>query len=374
MIDIPDTCRAAVYDPDGGRKLKIQEFPMRAPKPDEILVRVTLCAICGSDLHTIEGRRRPRGPIILGHEICGTISQLGERVSNDNTDQPLRVGDRVTWSIAASCGRCFYCTQNLSQKCETLFKYGHESIDREPPLNGGFADYIFLIPGTAVFQLPDVLPDKLVVFANCSLATMAAAIRLAKVQTGDAVLIQGAGLVGLCAAALSSSRGARAVMVTEISDERLKWAKHFGATYTFNSADRDKKSFRQAVEQAAGQRGFDVVIEACGQPSVIADGLESLRIGGRYVLAGCVFQGADTNLDLGHITTYMLHLIGLHNYTPIDLQAALTFLANYGHRFPFDKIIAKTFPLDKINQALDTSAKRRDWLRVAIDPTLDTLS
>ena len=111
MIDIPDTCRAAVYDPDGGRELQIQEFPLRAPKPDEILVRVTLSAICGSDLHTIEGRRRPRGPIILGHEICGTIAQLGERVSNDNTDQPLRVGNRVTWSIAASCGRCFYCIQ-----------------------------------------------------------------------------------------------------------------------------------------------------------------------------------------------------------------------------------------------------------------------
>lgn len=71
--------------------------------------------------------------------------------------------------------------------------------------------------------------------------------------------------------------------------------------------------------------------------------------------AGCIYQGANANLDLGHLTTHLLKLIGLHNYTPADLQAALTFLINFGHRFAFDKIIAETFPLNKINQSLDIS-------------------
>lgn len=373
-MNLPRSCRAAVYDPDHGQQLEIREFPLRQPHAGEILVRVTLSAICGSDLHTIQGRRRPCGPIILGHEICGIIAQLGEGVSPAESGQKLRAGDRITWSIAASCGRCFYCIHNIPQKCISLFKYGHESIDSEPPLNGGFSEYVYLTPGTAVFHVPEILADNQVVFANCSLATMAAAVRLAKVRAGDAVLVQGAGLVGLCAVALSSSRGARSVMVTEVSDDRLKLAELFGATHTFNPTNQDKVAFRQAVEHAAGKQGFDAAIEACGQPNVVPDGLESLRIGGRYVLAGCVFPDAYAELNLSYVTTQMLHLIGLHNYTPPDLQAALTFLANFGQQFAFDKIIAKTFPLNNINQALDYSLKRQDWLRVAINPTLDSLS
>ncbi|MCP4379718.1 MAG: alcohol dehydrogenase catalytic domain-containing protein, partial [bacterium] len=338
-MDVPATCRAAVYDPDRGPKLDIREFSLRPPNASEILVRITLSAICGSDRHTVHGRRRPRGPIILGHEICGRVALLGEGVSHDKSGHPLQVGDRVTWSIAAGCGTCFYCTHQIPQKCESLFKYGHESIDVDPPLNGGFAEYVYLMPGTAVFRVPATLDDTQVVFANCSLATMTAAVRLAEVQAGDAVLIQGAGMVGLCAAAICANRDARAVMVTDVSEVRLKWAEQFGATHTFNPNEQEKAALRQAVEAAAGKRGFDVAIEVCGQPDVLADGLESLRIGGRYVLAGCVFPGAVANIDLQRITTHILHLIGLHNYTPADLQTALTFLTDFGHQFAFDRVV-----------------------------------
>ncbi len=373
MIDMPDTCRAAVYDPDGGQNLEIQEFPMRAPKPDEILVRVTLSAICGSDLHTVDGRRRPVGPIILGHETCGAVARLGKNIFQDGAGQSLKVGDRITWSVAANCGTCFYCTHHIPQKCRHLFKYGHEPIDAEPPLNGGFSEYIYLVPGTAVFRIPDLLDDKTIVFANCSLATMTAAVRIADVKAGEAVLIQGAGMVGLCAAALCTVQGARSVLVTDVSESRLNWASKFGASHTFNSKRQDRTSFRKMVNRAAGKNGFDVAIEACGQPSVIADGLESLRIGGRYVLAGLVFSGAEVNLDLHCITTRMLHLMGLHNYTPADLQAAVEFLDNFGQRFAFDRVVARSFALDRINNALFAARTRQDWLRVAIAPSDHTM-
>lgn len=369
-MDLPTTCRAAVYDPIRGQELEIRKFPLRVPNEGEILVRVNLSAICGSDLHTITGRRQPPGPIILGHEICGRVADIGDGLFHDSSGLPLRVGDRVTWGVATSCGECFYCIHQIPQKCESLFKYGHESINTDPPLSGGFSEYVYLKPGSAVFCIPETLEDKQVVFANCSLATMVAAVRIADVQPGYAVLIQGAGMVGLCAAALCSGRNARAIMVTDVSDVRLKWAERFGATHTFNSAKQDKLFFYRAVKQAAGKRGFDIAIEVCGRPSVVFDGLDSLRIGGRYVLAGCVFPGAHVNVDLHRITANMLHLIGLHNYAQSDLQGALKFLDNFGQRFPFDRVVAKTFPLDEINQALDASSTRHDWLRVAINPAL----
>jgi len=367
MADIAQTSRAVVYDPDMGG-LDVRPFAIRPVRPGEILVRVTLSAICGSDLHTISGRRRPKGPIILGHEICGTVAALGEGVTRDAASERLSVGDRVTWSIAASCGRCFYCTHAIPQKCESLFKYGHESIDADPPLNGGFAEYVYLVPGTAVYRVPPDLNDDTVVFANCSLATMASAVRLADVQPGESVLIQGAGLVGVCASALSASRGAGAVMVVDVDADRLERARQFGATHVHNVGQGDEGAFADAVARAAGPRGFDVAVEVCGQPDVIPLGLKSLRIGGRYVVAGCVFPGASTTLDVYTTITRLIHVIGLHNYTPDDLRTALAFLTGPGRAFPFGRVVDSHFPLDRIAQALETIEKRKDILRVALAP------
>jgi putative phosphonate catabolism associated alcohol dehydrogenase len=367
---LPENCLAAIYDPGkgAGGSLDVRLLPLRSLRPGEILVRVTLSAICGSDLHTVSGRRRPRGPLILGHEITGTVADLGEGISKDADGRALAVGDRVTWSIAASCGRCFYCTKGIPQKCESLFKYGHESIDADPPLNGGFAEYIYLVPGTAVHRVPEGLADEEVVFANCSLATMAAAVRVADLRAGESVLVHGAGLVGVCAAALATARGARTVMVADVDAGRLERARQFGATHVLNAAQADADAFRRAASEAAGPRGFDVAIEACGRPDVIPPGIESLRIGGRYIPAGCVYSGSATTLDVHRIITRLIRIIGLHNYAPEDLRAALAFLSGPGRAMPFKGVVGKRFKLDEIRQATEHANQRRDILRVAIEP------
>jgi len=367
LTPIPETSRAVVYDPDSGR-LDVRSFAIRPARPGEILVRVTLSAICGSDLHTISGRRRPRGALILGHEICGEIAQLGEGVAQDAAGERLSAGDRVTWSIAASCGTCFFCTHDLPQKCESLFKYGHESVDVDPPLNGGFAEHVYLAPGTAVYRLPAELSDDVAVFANCSLATMAAAVRMADVRAGESVLIQGAGLVGVCASALCAARGANPIAVVDVDEDRLARVKAFGATHVYNVASGGVEAYEQAMAETGGSRGFDVAIEACGQPDVIPHGLGALRIGGRYVIAGCVFPDASTALDVYGVITRLIRIIGLHNYTPADLQAALAFLTGPGQAYPFDHVVDSRFSLDDMPRALEKIDERRDILRVALEP------
>lgn len=347
-----EACRAIVFDP-ASRRLDERELPLRPLAPGEVLVRVSLSAICGSDLHTMHGRRDPGGPLVLGHEICGTVAALGEAEARDFEGETIRVGDRVTWSIAASCGRCLQCARGIPQKCLRLFKYGHETLDSDTPLSGGFAEYCYLAPGTAIFRLPDEVPDAHAVFANCALATMQAAVRMAAALPDEEVLIQGAGTVGLCAAAAAAARGAR-VTVVDPCQERLALAESFGAAAT-------------AVSVPANS-AFDAAIEACGVPGVVADGISALRIGGRYILAGCVFPGAQAEVDLQAVTTKLLQIGGLHNYTPLDLHDALRLIARRSDTFAFDEVVREVFALGEIDAALELMESDPSVLRVALRP------
>jgi alcohol dehydrogenase len=357
-----------VYDP-ADRSLRVREFALPKPQPDQVVVRVITSAICGSDLHTFLGRRTPAKPLILGHESCGTIVHLGREVQQDAAGEPLALGDRVTWSIAASCGHCFFCGDGLPQKCDALVKYGHQPADSRPSLTGGFAEFIYLAPGSALYRVPDTLHSNTVVFANCAMATVAAAHRMANVQAGEAVLIQGAGLLGLCAAAMAAVAGARCVLVTDAVPQRLQLATEFGATHTLQ-VDQDKpEQLTELASEIAEPHGFDAAIEVSGQPQAVASGLRALRVGARYVLVGCVFPGAEAHLDLYTITTRMLRLSGLHNYRPGDLLTAIRFLQLYGERFPFQTVVAKEFPLHEIAEAFQHAIQHRDVLRVAVVPT-----
>ncbi|MFW5867686.1 MAG: zinc-binding dehydrogenase [Armatimonadota bacterium] len=364
---IPESSRAVVFDPRD-RSLSLRELPMRPLRDAEVLVRVRLSAICGSDLHTIRGRRDPGGPLVLGHEIVGEVAALGEGVQTDCLGAPLSVGDRLTWSIATTCGRCFFCTRGIPQKCVRLFKFGHQPIDGETPLSGGFAEYCYLVPGTAYYRVPDDIPDRIAVFANCSLATMQAAVRMAEVRPGDSVLVQGAGLVGLCAMALSAHRGARPIVASDPTEERLGQAAVFGASHMTGPEETDGDLVAQLRAVTADERGFDVAIEACGAPQVVPQAIEALRIGGRYVVAGCVFPQATAEIDMHPVTTKLLTVQGVHNYTPLDLQEALRFLSVGQQRFAFDSVVREVLALEEIEAALALMESDPSILRVALSP------
>src|SRR5262249_21377023 len=151
------------------------------------------------DLHTHAGRRPAPTPTVLGHKVVGRIEAFGrEAPPHDFRGKALTVGDRVSWSVAAGCGRCFFCAEGLPQKCESLFKYGHERVTNERPFAGGLADFVLLAPGTATLRVPDDIADVLAAPANCATATVAAVLRCGGENlAGRTVLILGAGLLGL---------------------------------------------------------------------------------------------------------------------------------------------------------------------------------
>ncbi|MGC3966960.1 MAG: alcohol dehydrogenase catalytic domain-containing protein [Pirellulales bacterium] len=258
------TARAAVFH-EPGRSLELRDMPIPALAAGELLVRVRMATLCGSDLHTHCGSRATPVPTILGHEIIGDVAAIGDGMPKiDVAGRVISVGDRVTWSIAAHCGTCFYCTHNLPQKCETLFKYGHERLTAERPLSGGLATHCVLTAATPVLRLPDSLPDSVACLANCATATAAGALRVGELAAHDNVLIFGAGMLGLTMAAMARSRGAGQVIVADVSAERLRQAERFGASLamTFTSA----ADLIANVREQTTDRGADLVLEASGRP------------------------------------------------------------------------------------------------------------
>jgi alcohol dehydrogenase len=350
-----------------GQPLIMREFVRPTLGAGEVLVEVTCTALCGSDLHSYEGRRETPLPTILGQEILGRIAEL--RPGDPPVDllgKKLALGDRVTWSVAASCGGCFYCELSLPQKCEHLFKYGHERTDPRHPLSGGLAEHCHLARGTTILKVPDSLPDEVACPANCATATVAAAFRVAADVHDRVVLIQGAGMLGLTAAAMARHHGAREVIVCDLDDERLKWADRFGATHTVQ-VDADGDDLTDLVARLTGGRGVDVALELSGSAAAIEMGLPLLRIGGRYVWIGAVFPTRDVPISPEMIVRRLLRIEGVHNYTPVDLIRAIDFLKETQAEFPFAQLVTGTFPLAEADAAFQFALTTKAP-RVAITP------
>ena len=304
------------------------------------------CTLCGSDLHTYEGRRSSPTPSILGHEILGRIEALGPGApSRDADGRDLRPGDRVTWSVVASCGGCFYCRRELPQKCESMVKYGHEPLraGREP--SGGLADYCRLAPGTTILRLPDAIPDAVACPANCATATVAAVSRTAGALDGRTVLVQGAGMLGLTACAMAREAGASEVICADPDPDRLARSEAFGASRPTTPGD-----LKSTVARATSGYGVDVAMELSGSPEAFESGLPLLRIGGTYVLAGAVFPTRPVPLDVEKVVRRQITLRGVHNYAPEDLRRAVRFLES-ATAYPFAELVSDWFPLEDVEAA-----------------------
>jgi len=348
-----------------GQPLELRHCTLPQLDDGEVLVRVTCCTLCGSDIHTYEGRRSTPCPTVLGHEIIGRVEELPSgSVVRDFDGNPLKIGDRITWSVAASCGNCFFCDDGLPQKCERLFKYGHERITDRHALSGGLAEHCHLDRGTAIFRVPAELPDAVACPANCATATAAAAMRYAGACAGRVVLVQGAGTLGLTAAAMAAAGGASEVIVCDKLAERLTRAPSFGATQAV-CVTEDDIALQDSVQQATSGRGVDIAIDMSGAPEAIEAGIDLLRIGGHYVWVGAVFPTRTIAISPETVVRKILSLQGVHNYTPSDLRNALEFLEHNHRRFPFEQLVAETFTLEDADAAFARASRSRA-LRVAV--------
>ena len=354
--------RAAVFS-GAGVAFRLEDFVRPLPQRGEILVDITCSTICGSDMHTWHGRRTEPTPCVLGHEIVGRIAAFGEAAPRiDLKGQALHEGDRITWTIAASCGVCFFCKRGLPQKCENLFKYGHNAISPGKVFSGGFAECCILNPGTGILKLPDSLTDTLAAPANCAVSTVAAALSLAENVEGAVVAIMGCGVLGLNAIAMARHAGAARIIACDLSAERCDLALRFGAD---DFAQPDE--LRGVLNEHTKGRGADVSLEFSGAAPAVSGAIAAARTGGVCVIAGTITPGCLVEMDANDLVRRMLTIRGLHNYAPQDLVTAVDFLTDTVDSVPYEDLAGGSYALEDIEAAFAASAKL-PGRRVALIP------
>ena len=346
----------------------MHEYPVRPPEAGEVLVKVSMSTICRSDIHTWEGKRSNPCPSILGHEIIGVIDSIGSGIDRDLRGEKLREGDRITWTEFFFCGECHYCrVLDMPHKCTGLRKYGHDQADLPPHLTGGFAEYCYVLPGTGVVRLPGDLSDDEATPINCGAASMVAMTEAGGIGVGDAVVIQGLGLLGLYGVALARARGAGRVIGLDAVESRLRLAERLGADLTFDVSAMEAEALVASVRDACPPDGADVVIEVCGLPAVISQGLDMLRKGGRYVIGGLTYPSDQVAFDGRKFLYRNITMRASANYHPRHLVQAVNFVANNRDALPLKGLVDGHFPLENLTAAFEEAASHR-VLRAGIIP------
>lgn len=369
--------RAAVFL-GAGRPFDLREYPVPDPRPGAAIVKIRLSNICGSDLHQWRGdggSNMPPGGRVLGHEMTGEIAKLGAGVSTDSMGQSLKEGDRVVYTYFYPCRRCLDCTSGHFSVCTHRSEHYKESANDWPHLNGGFADYYYLRPGHFVFKVPDELPDDFVSPANCALAQVTHALQQVNFGFGDTLVIQGAGGLGLYAAAVARDMGAGQIISIDGIPQRLELARQFGADEVVSLEEYPTPEARiERVRQLTSGRGAKVVVEVVGTPSVITEGLEMVRSGGTYLDLGVISAGFKVEILPAKLLRSNIRYVAVNHYEPVVLAKSLEFLLRNRKRFPFEKLVSHRFPLAQINEAFDKaewSGRRPDQatiMRAAIAP------
>lgn len=350
-----DIVRAQVWL--GGSDFEERTWPAPELRSGEALAAVDLATVCGSDLHTVSGRRSGPHPGILGHESVGRIVAVGalpppvvELAADGPRERPARVGDRVVWGVTVGCGACVRCRAGRTAKCLRLRKTGHEPLHAGWALSGGYATHVHLVPGLPLVLVPDHVPDGPAAMSACALATVMACLDAAGDDlTGRRVLVVGAGMLGLCAVAVARSRGA-SVQVSDPDPVRREQARMLGASVR---------------EESSGP--VDVAVELSGAIPGVLGALAALDVGGRLVLAGSVAPHGEVGIDPEHVVRAHLSIVGVHNYEPRHLAEAVAFLAGPGADVDWTPFIAEPIALADLRAAvLDPGP----WLRRSVDPRL----
>lgn len=354
--------RAAIYHgPD--QPFELREFPLPSVEPDAILVRVTMAGICGSDLHIWRGELPGRFHACAGHEMTGRVAELGANIHSDTNGKVLQVGDRIAYTYFYPCRHCRACLRGDLAACPNQMPI--VEAGNAPYFTGAFADYYYLRPGHYVFKGPDELPDELVAPVNCALSQVIYGLHRGGMRFGDSVVLQGAGGLGLNAAAVAREMGARQVIAIDGIRGRLELARAFGATDTIDISEYETPQARIARVKELTDGGADIVCDLVGLAAVIPEGIEMLRYGGNYVEIGNISQGATVLIEPSRLVFTSRRIIGVYHYDPWVIPTALDFLVRNRSKYPFDQIVSHKYPLEEIDRAHADA----EWLNRADAPT-----
>jgi L-iditol 2-dehydrogenase len=336
----PTTMRAAVYR--GINDVRVETVPVPAIGAGEILIKVAVCGICGTDLKKIHTGSHS-APRIFGHETAGTIAATGEGVTN------FSVGERVMVFHHVPCGQCYYCRKRTYAQCP-VYKPAGVTAGFEPS-GGGFAEYVrvmdWIVRDGGVVRIPDDIPFEQAAFVE-PLNTVLKGIKLLDLQPDETVLVIGQGPIGVMHAALAARTGAT-VLTSDLYPERHAIAAGYGLRHPIHAGIEDVAA---RVRAATDGRGADAVIVAVGVNALIGTAMDAVRPGGKVLLFAAT-QHCEATFDPGAVCMDEKTLLGSYS-SSFEILDEVTQLVFDGYRNDFDltRLISHTFPLEDAVEAI----------------------
>jgi threonine dehydrogenase-like Zn-dependent dehydrogenase len=346
------------------RAMEMRDFAVPDIGADEFLLRVKLVTICGGDPIEYEGRNvKAHYPMILGHEMVGTIEKIGDGAARQ---YGVDVGDRVNVEPYIVCGKCDYCLKGYYQFCANSKIYGvNMSCETPPHLWGAYGQYMYGAPGSKVHKIDPAVSDEAAALASV-LGNGVRWIRTkAQVKFGEAVVVLGVGAQGLATIIAAREAGANPIMVVGREANKTKWAlaKEFGAHQLIDLDEIEQPLVR--VRELTAGRLADVVVECTGAEAMMQLGLELIRPVGRYIMIGtCGFDRRSLLTDL--VVFKEIQILGGLGQS-WDTEPAVSVINQ--RRYPIEKMVSHIFPLEQADEALRFFMARPDQaVRVAIKP------
>ena len=380
------TVRAAVMRAPGS--VDVAQFPRPDLREGEVLMRVLLSGVCGTDKHTYRGETKQYAgtaherdlayPLICGHENVGVVEALGPGGALASDGRPLSPGDRIVPGANVPCGRCHFCLAGAPYYfCERLDDYGNSLGCSDPPhLFGGWAEHMVLLPGTPLFRVPDELPDEVAVLTEPMAVThgldtaRALAPGLGGAGFGETVAVLGVGPLGLCHLVKARLTGCGKLIAIDRLPSRLAFAAELGATLTLNAEEADADERLALVREHTAGLGADVVVDCSGVPETFPEALRLARFGGVVVEAGAFVDlgpvGVNPSAD---ICTRNVCVLGVGGEAARSYGPALELMARSLDVLPLERIVSHRFGLAGATEALELS-QTDAAIKVAIDPTL----
>jgi L-iditol 2-dehydrogenase len=327
-------------------ELSLEEVPIPEISEDEVLIRVKMCGICGTDPHIFKGHFPAPLPLIMGHEFSGEVVDMGKNVKS------IAIGAKVTADINLSCDNCYFCRVGQKLLCHAIKQIGVH-------VNGAFAEYV-KVPQGNVYTLPDEMDWEKAAYIE-PLACAIHGLERAKITLGSSVAIVGAGPMGLALGKLAKLNGAGQVIVTELNQSRIQKAKTLGIDHVINAS---QENAIEAVKELTEGRGADFVFEAVGSSYTYKQAFEMVRRGGTLIAYGAAPSDSVIDIKPFDIFSKELTIVGSYAGSYGTWQQAIELIKN--ERFNPQDIITKTILLEHIIEGINEALYNKDVIKIMV--------
>ncbi|MBC2595090.1 zinc-binding dehydrogenase [Ruficoccus amylovorans] len=369
---VPAYARAAVLT--GPKQVEIREFPLRAIGPDEILVKVEACGVCGTDVHCYNSDPFGLAPVVLGHEGTGVVIEVGKNIKMDSVGKPIVPGDRIVTSLMETSEACMIAKYNplKANLCDDMRIYGLLPDEPDNHFNGYFGEYLIIRPGSSVFVVNDMSLELRTLIEPAAVGCHAlerAKSCGATLNFRTRVIVQGCGPIGLMMLAVLRTYGINTLIAIDGNPGRLELARKMGADETLNYRDfAGIDELADAVNGMTKGVGAHFGFQVTGVPAAFSNLFKCIRRGGGICEVGHFVDGGECKINPHlDICRKEITVTGSWAYNSFEYPNAYHFLQRAERiGLPMSSLITHRFPLDQIEEAFATNI-RQEGVKIMVE-------